>query len=212
MAPTDLTDQTTVSAPTRHRFAAMTTGLVLIVLGSVWLLDALGVVEVRAAMILPLLLAVVGLALIIGSTSGPHPALITLGVFLAVATVFSAVTPPEAFRGGVGDRNNVISNVDDLEGRYELGMGDFTLDLSDLELRESRRVRVSVGLGSMVVDIPADIPVQIEAKVGAGDIDLLGERVDGVALDRTYTSSTYDQADRRLELELEVGAGQIEVK
>jgi predicted membrane protein len=85
------------------------------------------------------------------------------------------------------------------------------LDLSELDLNDERRVRVSLGAGNLNVIVPRNLAVTIDAEGGAGEIVLFGEKTDGVALDRSFTSPDYADADARLELELEVGAGAIEV-
>lgn len=186
-------------------------GAILVVFGALWSLDVADVIELRAALILPGLLAVVGLALIVGATDGPHPGLVVFGVLLTVAVVAAAVAPPNAFRGGIGERNHRVERQADLATRYDVGVGDLSLDLRDLQLTESTEVEVTVGAGEMRVMLPEDIEVSIDASAGAGDIDLLGERSDGISVSRTYESDGFDTADTRLRLELDVAAGSIEV-
>lgn len=196
----------------RYHYGATTAGIVLIAAGVVWILDVAGLIEVQAALILPGLLAVVGLALIVGSMDGPHPGLVIFGVFLTVAVVAAAVAPPNAFRGGIGERHHRIESQADLARRYDVGLGDLTLDLRDLTLTESAEVEVTVGAGEMRIVLPDDIEFSIDASVGAGDIDLLGERSDGVSVSRTYESPGYDAATTTLTLDLDVAAGSIEVR
>jgi hypothetical protein len=199
-------------APRRRRdYGAWVIGAILVVVGGLWLLDVVGVFALRAAVLLPAVLAVVGLALVFGAWDGPHTGLVVFGVFLTVAVVAAAVSPPNAFQGGIGERNFAVTQQGQLAPRYDVGMGDLRLDLRDLILTETARVDVTVGAGEMLIQLPADAVVAIDASVGAGEINLLGESVDGVSVTRSYLSEGFEQAEAPLILDLDVGAGKIEV-
>lgn len=192
-------------------FGQVAVGVLLLVLGSIWLADTVDLIRLRAAIVLPGLLAATGLAIMIASVRGPHPGLMTLGVFLTVATVFASLAPPEAIRGGIGQRRHHVESQTELDSRYELGLGDMTLDLGGLELIEDEQVSVTMGAGDLLVILPPDLAVDIEASAAAGELILLGDQVDGVSLEQSFRSDGLDEAPVRLELELEIGAGRIEV-
>lgn len=201
-----------VTTPVRGRpFASVVLGTILLVVGAVWLLDAIDLVDIRPGVVLPAALAVVGLALVIGSFDGPHSGLVTFGVFLTVAVVLSAVAPFDAFRGGVGERNYRVQTQADLETDYRVGVGDLEIDLSDLRMTDSATVRGSVGAGTLRVILPSDVAVSIDASSGAGKVDLLGQETDGLSVSRTYESPGFDDAEVQLRLVLDVGTGEIEV-
>jgi predicted membrane protein len=193
-------------------------GLVLVVLGALWLADVTDVLTLRAAIVLPALLVVVGLALVAGSFQGSHPTLVTIGVLLAVATVFSALSPPEALRGGIGSRRYTVTDPTELRSRYQVGLGDLTLDLSDLTLDHDRAVDVDLGAGDLTVIVPAGLAVTVDARAGAGEIVLFGQREDGLSVERHDSHQGDGQAGGaahhggELDLDLEVGAGRIEVR
>ena len=50
-------------------YGTVVTGLVLVVLGLVWLLDAADIMSVKLSMVIPIALAVVGLALMVGGAA-----------------------------------------------------------------------------------------------------------------------------------------------
>lgn len=206
----------TAQEPTESRlrfdYGLIVAGLVLVALGGVWLADVTDVVQLRASLILPGLLTVVGVALVVGSLTGPHPALGAVGILLAVATIFSALSPPEALRGGIGQRSWTVSDVTELKPSYEVGLGDLTLDLSGLTLDGDRAVQASVGAGNLVVEVPPGVTVRVEASVGAGDINLLGERANGLSVKRTINREGSVDTPGELLLDLQVGAGKIEVR
>lgn len=96
--------ETSTQPPTRPRpnYAAWVIGGLMVVAGTVWLLDVAGVLTLRASIVLPSLLAVIGLALIAGARDGPHTGLVVLGLLLTVAVAAVAVTPHRClpWRGG----------------------------------------------------------------------------------------------------------------
>lgn len=194
----------------RH-FGSVVLGAVLVGVGSLWFLDALDVISIRAAVVLPAMLAIIGLALIVGSFDGEHSGLVVFGVFLTVAVIISAVAPLDAFGGGVGERQFRAETAADLTTDYRLGVGDMKLDFSDLELTEPAAIRASLGAGTMQVDLPEDLPVRIEARSGAGEVTIFSEKSDGLSVSRTYESPGFDSAEPGLVLDLEVATGEIEV-
>lgn len=191
-------------------YGTIVTGIVLVALGLVWLLNATDLVTVRLSMVIPIALAVVGLALIAGSFRGQHPGLITLGVFLTVATLLVAFLPT-GFRGGVGDRQVTVTQMSQLEERYDLFLGKIELDLSGLEMTESATVGISIGAGEAQVRVP-DVPFRVEASVGAGEIIVEGESSDGLLPNLNFSSPGFDTAPITLTLDINVGAGKIEVR
>jgi predicted membrane protein len=201
-----------VPAPKRRPYAAVVTGALLVVAGVLWLLDATDVIDLDLAIVLPAILSVIGIALIIGAFDGPHNGLIVAGVFLSLAVLAVAAAPENAFHGGIGERDITISNEALLADRYDVGVGKLTLDLSDLALTESTEVAATVGAGDMMIILPADLPVSIDAAAGAGQIDLLGETTEGISVSKTYTSDEFDTAAVTLTLDLDVAAGNIEVR
>ena len=191
--------------------ATVTIGTVLVLLGAAWLLDLGDVIELRASYVLPGLLTLVGVALMVGSLRRPQPGLIAFGTILTLLVAVAAVAPSEAIRGGLGERTYVVTEASDLDARYEVGIGDMELDLSQLELAEAREVRVSVGAGNLDVILPRDLPVRVDATSGAGEIVLFGDKIEGVGLQRDHLDDTYDDNQPGLALTLEIGAGSIEV-
>jgi predicted membrane protein len=156
-------------------------------------------------------LAVIGLGLIVGAANGPHSGLIVAGVFLSLAVVAAAAVPAP-FAGGMGDRRFVVAEQSQLQSTYQVGFGNLVLDLNELDLSQAETVSVSVGAGELSIMLPDEIPVHINATSGAGEINLLGQRTDGVAVSREYQSDGYSASEIRLNLDLNVGAGSIEVK
>ena len=199
-----------VRSPKRP-YGAVVTGALLVVVGGLWLLDATDVVDLRVAIVLPAVLAVIGLALIVGAFDGPHPGLVVAGVFVSLAVLAVAAAPPDAFHGGIGERSIRVTDQADLAARYDVGLGELSLDLSDLDMTESAEIEATVGAGELTIMLPQDLAVDISASAGAGQVDLFGEVNEGLSVTNTYTSDGFESATVTLTLDLDVAAGNIEV-
>jgi hypothetical protein len=195
----------------RRPYGAMVAGALLVVVGLLWLLDATNVIELRAAIVLPSILAVIGLALIFGAFDGPHTGLVVAGVFVTIAVIAAAVAPPNAFHGGIGQRSIHVTEEANLAPAYDVGVGELNLDLSDLELTEPAEVDITVGAGDVTLTLPPDVAVDVSASAGAGRVDLLGQTSDGLSVHRTYTSEDFETAIVTLTVDIDVAAGNIEV-
>jgi hypothetical protein len=112
--------------------------------------------------------------------------------------------------GGVGDRTERPATPAELD-TYELGAGDFVLDLRQLQVPPGTTpVRARVGLGELVVELPDGVSARVVARSGVGEVQVLGEEEGGFAsrVDATVEAG----GDRRLELDLRIGIGQVRVE
>jgi Cell wall-active antibiotics response LiaF, C-terminal len=192
--------------------ATVVVGALLVLVGIGWLLDAAGV-EVPWRAVLPAALVVVGLACVAGAFRGRQLGLMVVGVALmvvlsvAVAADWDLDVP---LAGGVGDRTERPTTPADLTG-YELGVGNLLLDLRQLQVPPgTTTVEARVGVGELVVELPDGVSVEVMARAGLGEVQVLGQqeggfgsRVDAVGL---------GGGDRRLELDVRVGLGQVRVE
>jgi predicted membrane protein len=197
-------------APRGPSFGTIVTGLILVALGVVWLLSTIDAIDVDLALSVPVALAVVGLAMIIGSFRGSHPGLVTLGVFLTIATLVVSFFPA-GFRGGIGEQNITVTQMEQLEERYDVAIGKIEFDLRSLEITNSVTIELTVGAGEILVRTPEDVALRVDGSVGAGEIQVRGERSEGLLPRLDYKSPGFDSASVTLTLEINVGAGKIEV-
>jgi phage shock protein PspC (stress-responsive transcriptional regulator)/predicted membrane protein len=109
----------------------------------------------------------------------------------------------------VGDRYVVVVDQNDLEPAYDLGAGTLVVDLSNIVLTSDASTSIDVGTGELRVIVPSDVGLDIDAQVGVGDLDLMGNRRDGFDLDGTFTRTDMQPV---LGLTLEVGAGELIVE
>ncbi|MFB7336271.1 PspC domain-containing protein [Streptomyces adustus] len=109
--------------------------------------------------------------------------------------------------------------VPDVAPKYDLGNGVGTLDLSRLEPAEGTTVSTaaSVGVGRLLVVVPPEATVRLNIDVGLGDIQLPGDKAKDVDVEpgkhQQVTLPPVSGGTRAgtLDLDLQVGAGQVEV-
>lgn len=110
---------------------------------------------------------------------------------------------------GVGERRIAPVSAGDLRGRYELGVGELTLDLRevDLPLGETR-LDARVDAGRIRVLVPEGVALRANVDARLGEIRLLGRRVEGWEV-REQLGET---GLRVLVLDADVGIGEIRVE
>jgi Cell wall-active antibiotics response 4TMS YvqF len=198
----------------RHGPAAATVlvGALLVLIGIGWLLDAAGV-EVPWRAVLPAALIAVGLACVAGAFRGRQHALMVVGVALAVVLSLAAAADWDLeipLGGGVGDRTERPTTPADLTG-YELGVGNLVVDLRQLQVPPgTTTVQARVGVGELAVEVPQGVSVAVVARSGLGQVQALGQEEGGLASRIDAVSEA--GGDRRLELDLRVGLGQVRVE
>jgi hypothetical protein len=162
-----------------------------------------------------MLLVGLGVAIVIGGMRGMwHGVLVTFAVLLTLFTAVSvtATTTLDIPIAGTGDRTYTPQDVTELEPRYELGAGTIQVDLREMTFPEGTTpVAVDIGVGEARLRVPEGIAVRVSADSGTGEVELFGETHGGLGVDRAYVSPGYEEAGRRLEIDVHVGMGRIEV-
>lgn len=196
-----------ILGPVTLSAAALVTGLLL-------LLRELGTTGITGPRVLAAAMLVIGVGLLIGTWYGRARWLLAIGLVLALVLVPVTAFQDVDFAGGAGERTWVPTASN---GRtdYDLGAGEATLDLRQLEQGSADTISARVGFGSLVVLIPEDLRVRISTEVGLGevieDVDNRSVRTERFGDDRAVLElgpSTGPQ----LELDLQVGLGEIEVR
>ena len=113
-----------------------------------------------------------GLALLVagvrGLRAGGTAFVATAALAAALVVGFTPSNVP--ITGGVGERT-WLPAAGQADPAYQLAMGEGTLDLGALPRTGAGQVvSASIGLGSLVVIVPADRTVQVDVGLGAGDL------------------------------------------
>jgi hypothetical protein len=198
----------------RVRSGRLVAGLLLVLFGVGWLLEVLDVIDFPWDVLLPIALILVGVAIVVASRSGARPGgLIAVGIVLTgVMVIGSAIDFP--FGGGVGERLERPATVSELRDEYVLGIGQLTVDLTDLSagaLGADARTRVRVGVGQLVVIVPEELPVLVFARATVGNVGVFEDEEGGFGAEREVGPGL-DGRGSVLELVLSVGLGEVEVR
>lgn len=130
-----------------------------------------------------------------------------LAFLLGLAAIFTAVFDVHV-RHGVDERVHVVASMEELRDDYRLGVGTLRLDLRSLALPAgTTRVQVRVDVGSLRVLVPEGVALRVRATARLGEIDLLGDLVDGAGVE----ASVDQTGDRVLVLDAHVGLGGLRI-
>ncbi|MDQ3978410.1 MAG: PspC domain-containing protein [Actinomycetota bacterium] len=154
-----------------------------------------------------------GIALVIGAWRGRARGLIPVALLLTVAlATVSWIDVPLA--GGVGDRTYRPVLVEQLRSPYRIGIGELTLDLSQLELDGRRaEVLVTAGIGRVEVLVPTSVQLTLAGHAGVGEVVLLGSHWGGSGIDQQVVQSGLGlEGEGGLSVRARVGIGQVEVR
>lgn len=189
------------------RLGPLVTGALLVVIGILWLVDAVGGVDVPWAVLMPSALIVVGAALVYGSRTGHHRGLITLGIFLTAAVVLASAVDVfigVPLTGGVGEESQHPTGLAATE--YHWAIGTMTVDLTDATL-PSEPIEATVGLGELVVIVPIGLAIEVTAEAGIGEITVFDRTASGISPNLTAADE-----GATVHLVVKVGMGRVEVR
>jgi predicted membrane protein len=185
-------------------------GLLLVLVGAGWLLEALGV-DVPWDVVFPAVLIAIGGMLVFSARSGADQVgLIVAGVVLTVLLLAgTAIDVP--FGGGVGDRTVHPTGVR-VEPGYGRGIGKLTLDLTDVDfdaIDVPFDLRARVGIGELLVVVPDGAAIRVDAHAGLGSVRVYGAEEAGI--DAELVVPAPDNAPL-VRLEATVGIGEVRVE
>lgn len=210
------------SAPSSHGAAEATAlprrslfplaaGGVLVVVGVIALLDIVGAWDADWRIVLGALVVAIGGLVAAGAAMGRSVgAVIGLGLLLgAVLALVVAIRVPVF--AGIGDRVEHPASVTQLDSKYELGIGDFNVNLANVALPAGEtHVKATLGIGDLTVHVPKNVAVEVDGRAGAGEVVIFGHSDDGTSIhDHVREAGTVP--GRVLVLDAHVGFGRLEV-
>ncbi|MFT4216154.1 MAG: PspC domain-containing protein [Micropruina sp.] len=150
-----------------------------------------------------------GLGLLLAAFAGRPRGLLPLTVIAALVTI--AMMAPMPRPGKVGSEAVSYTTMAELpttEQNY--AAGDVSVDLSGLEIIETRQFHYSQGAGTLAVVLPRTGNVIVEWSVGAGDYSGPDAERDGIDLKGSYQRVT-NPAAPVLTVVLHTGVGEVSV-
>lgn len=201
----------------RSPVPGVTLAVLLIVLGVVVLVDQLTGADLGPRGYLGSALLVVGIGLVVGALTGvgrgAKIGLVTLGVLLAAALALASTVQVPS--GDVGDRTYRPLTADTVQPQYEIGLGDLTVDLTDVDLSGlSGPVAIAIesGVGDVDVLVPTSADVEVTVDNGIGEAELSGQdRSDGGAFPGSGQAAWSGDGEPEFVLTIESGLGDVEV-
>lgn len=149
------------------------------------------------------------------SSRGP---LIALGVLLSFALLVASATDGDGFRNGrdrgLGDQSYTPQDATAVQPRYESGVGDFELDLTDVDLADLTQpvtTTVNAGVGDVEVVVPRSADVRVEVSNGLGNADVFGRSSDGGTYAGTGDQPWTGDDTAEIVLTIESGIGDVTV-
>ncbi|HZN18266.1 MAG TPA: PspC domain-containing protein [Micromonosporaceae bacterium] len=183
-------------------------------------LGVLAVVDLTGARVRPSAyfatgLGIIGLGLLAGAWVGRARWLIPLGLATTVALgISSGVEGFGHVRPSAGDIEWRPRTFEQLDPRYELGTGDATLDLRELDFTgRNETVVATVRFGSLRVILPPAVDVDVRADINAGDARVFDVSWGGINQAARELSDDGDDGSGggQLRLIVHVNAGDLEV-
>jgi phage shock protein PspC (stress-responsive transcriptional regulator) len=94
-------------------------------------------------------------------------ALILVTVLAAVAVAFAWFNV--SLRDGVGDKAYAPTRIENVRNNYDLGIGQLTVDLSQMQTSSPVHVNAHLGIGELRVIVPRDASLVLTSHIKAGD-------------------------------------------
>jgi hypothetical protein len=183
-------------------------GAVAVGAGVLWLLSEADVVDLSFSTWVGILL--IGLGIAIALSRGSHRVLVVIGVLVALIGIPALFVNDDLFSGGVGESTERPETAADLEP-FRHAIGKLTVDLTAAELDlDGQTIEASIGIGELLVLVPEDTDITVDAHVGAGNVDALGDEENGFDVDFDWISGT--SGTQEVTLELEAGIGDVRVE
>jgi hypothetical protein len=192
----------------------LTFSLVLLAVGGLAIADVLGR-DIRPSAYFATALAVTGLGLLVGAVAGRARGLIALGLLLAlglgISTAAEHVAADPDVTGSTTWRPLSVAGV---RANYEHGMGKSVLDLRAVPFgTQDVSTVVNLGAGDLYVLLPPKVDATIDARSGAGELNILGHHSAGIDnVDHITDNGTDGPGGGRLDLRIGLGAGNVEVQ
>ncbi len=155
--------------PRSHLFG-LTMAFIALAEAGIWIFDASSSYDVNPSVYPGAALAIIATALLVGTWWGRSRGLIVMGVLASLVTAVVAFAGP----GPYGERTAIPSQASDLQSSYGMGIGRFTLNLTqvaDINSLQGRDVTINQRFGQIRVIIPTSVAAVVNATVDHGSID-----------------------------------------
>ena len=151
--------------------------LVVLLLGVIAGLEAADIAVTAPGTVVSLLMVLVGGTLVVSAWWGRARALLLLvPVLLAGWVAWSLTDIPRL--PGVGERRYTVDSAADVE-EYALGVGSLSIDAAGVSLEPGQELDLTAAVtaGRLAIDVPFDAALQLDGRLGLGQVEVWDERV-----------------------------------
>ncbi len=195
---------------TKSAYILAVNAIALIALGTAIALRAVDVIDLSAAQIVAIAAALLGLGAIIGALIGRGRLLLVESLLLMLIVL------PTTAAASTGSRLAEAAplvyqpvNLEQVQTDYRTSAQPMLVDLSRVEFNDTKpSVNVSTRVGEVVVVVPKDTKLDIDADSDAGELDILGEKASGFG---NHISTTRDGARGPLSIDTRATFGRVVV-
>jgi phage shock protein PspC (stress-responsive transcriptional regulator) len=168
------------------------TGVAFFVAAALLVLGHHDVINLSVQHFLAAIVIVLGATVFVGAWIGRARILTGLALTLVFFTAVSSVAGVH-LDNGTGLSDNRPTTIAALQQDYSFGAGREILDLSSLPADDAASpVRITLSAGDLVIVVPRNRPVAVDARVGFGHIDALGQQRSGVQKKLSATHDAFD--------------------
>jgi phage shock protein PspC (stress-responsive transcriptional regulator) len=201
-----------VLLPRRRSLGPIAVAVLISGLGIVALVEIATGADVDWRIVFAVAAVILGGLVAAGAATGHSVgSVIALGVVMLGLLAVALVVRVPIF-AGVGDRISHPVAFTSVGSKYQQGIGNLDVDLQDVRFPVgAKHVKVQLGVGDLIVRVPDDITVEVDARAGAGQVTLFGQADDGRGVHVRTTDVGTDRL-RVLVLDARVGLGHLEVQ
>ncbi|MEM9034725.1 MAG: PspC domain-containing protein [Actinomycetota bacterium] len=206
-------------APRGPSVTSITLGVLFLYFG----VTALGAIldwwEVSAAPVLAAALVITGIGLVVSALLRQGWWLLLVGLGIG-AVLFPASLVDVPLGSGVGDRTYAPSSPDEVQDRYEFGVGELIIDLRDaadeLGAGDVLDVDADLGIGRLLVVVPEDATLELDLEANLGEsvvrLPSVAQTIDNEGFGADVNTTIEGTVDGPIiRIEGDVGIGQVEV-
>lgn len=153
-------------------------------------------------------LVALGVTALVSARHRRPPFLILATAITALATIVNVVPQALTF----GDVHRVITTEAELPESVIRAAGNVDMDLRGLTLTSNRVLTIKLGAGDVHLQMPQQASSEVSWNLGVGDTAVDGRRISGPDLGNKADVVTNPQPGPRLRINVEIGAGDLEVQ
>jgi phage shock protein PspC (stress-responsive transcriptional regulator) len=202
-----------VPLPRRRSLGPIAVAVLISGLGLVALVEIATGTDVDWRIVFAVAAVILGGLVAAGAATGHSVgSVIGLGIVMLMLLAVALVVRVPVF-AGVGDRTAHPVAFTSIGSTYQQGIGNLDVDLQDVQFPPGKtNVKATLGVGDLVVRVPENVTVMVDARAAAGKVTLFGKRTDGTSVHETLIVPGAPGLARILVLDARVGLGHVEVQ